>query len=314
MRRWSEMVDNFKIKMYLREKFHNMIKRLLSILIISATSVCAHAFSIEALRFHCADDTVKINQMLHDAITNQSLKTQGQYMSFFADKLMGTPYVAHTLEGDREYLTINVDQLDCTTFVETLVALTKAAVAKSPSWYSYASQLENIRYHSGHINGYASRLHYISAWVIENANRGNFREITGQIPSSEAVVKSLNFMSTHRDSYPALADSTAYAEIKNLEAGYNSHRFSIINKRNLYKKDVINELRDGDIICLTTKTDGLDVSHLGIVRFVKGKPHLLHASSNAKKVIIDKDDLFEMLKPLRSNTGIRVIRLTDEIY
>ncbi len=314
MRRWSEMVDNFKIKMYLREKFHNMIKRLLSILIISATSVCAHAFSIEALRFHCADDTVKINQMLHDAITNQSLKTQGQYMSFFADKLMSTPYVAHTLEGDREYLTINVDQLDCTTFVETLVALTKAAVAKSPSWYSYASQLENIRYHSGHIDGYASRLHYISAWVIENANRGNFREITGQIPSSEAVVKSLNFMSTHRDSYPALADSTAYAEIKNLETGYNSHRFSIINKRNLYKKDVINELRDGDIICLTTKTDGLDVSHLGIVRFVKGKPHLLHASSNAKKVIIDKDDLFEMLKPLRSNTGIRVIRLTDEIY
>ncbi len=292
----------------------NMIKRLLAIAIVCATAVCTHAFSIEALRFHCADDTVKINNMLHDAIADQSLKTQGQYMSFFADKLMGTPYVAHTLEGDREYLTINVDQLDCTTFVETLVALTKAAVAKSPSWYSYASQLENIRYHSGRISGYASRLHYISAWIIENTNRGNFREITGQIPNNESVVKSLNFMSTHRSSYPALADDATYEEIKNFEAGYNSHRFTIINKRNLYKKDVINELRDGDIICLTTKTDGLDVSHLGIVRFVKGKPHLLHASSNAMKVIVDKDDLFEMLKPLRSNTGIRVIRLTDEIF
>lgn len=110
-------------------------------------------------------------------------------MSFFADKLLGTPYVAHTLEGDREYLSINVDQLDCTTFVETLAALTKAAKAKSPSWYAYASALESIRYHSGHIDGYASRLHYISAWIIENANRGNFTEITSSLPHSEYLTK-----------------------------------------------------------------------------------------------------------------------------
>ena len=123
------------------------------------SALVAQAFSIEALRFHCADDTTKINQILHEAVSNTSLKSAGSYMSFFADKLLGTPYVAHTLEGDREYLSINVDQLDCTTFVETLAALTKAAKAKSPSWYAYASALESIRYHSGHIDGYASRLH-----------------------------------------------------------------------------------------------------------------------------------------------------------
>ena len=52
----------------------------------------------------------------------------------------------------------------------------------------------------------------------------------------------------------------------------------------------------------------------GIVRFVKGKPHLLHASSTAKKVIVDKDDLFEMLKLSRNVTGIRVVRLTDDSF
>ena len=97
-------------------------------------------------------------------------------MSFFADKLLGTPYVAHTLEGDREYLSINVDQLDCTTFVETLAALTKAAKAKSPSWYAYASALESIRYHSGHIDGYASRLHYISAWISKTPTAATSRK------------------------------------------------------------------------------------------------------------------------------------------
>lgn len=291
-----------------------MKKLLLSFLAISMSALVAQAFSIEALRFHCADDTTKINQILHEAVSNTSLKSAGSYMSFFADKLLGTPYVAHTLKGDREYLSINVDQLDCTTFVETLAALTKAAKAKSPSWYAYASALESIRYHSGHIDGYASRLHYISAWIIENANRGNFTEITSSLPHSEYLTKTINYMSTHRDNYPALADSATFEGIQNLEAGYNRHMYPYINKRNLYKKDLFADLRDGDIVCLTTKIDGLDVSHLGIVRFVKGKPHLLHASSTAKKVIVDKDDLFEMLKLSRNVTGIRVVRLTDDSF
>ena len=83
-----------------------MKKLLLSFLAISMSALAAQAFSIEALRFHCADDTTRINQILHEAVSNTSLKSAGSYMSFFADKLLGTPYVAHTLEGDREYLSI----------------------------------------------------------------------------------------------------------------------------------------------------------------------------------------------------------------
>lgn len=291
-----------------------MKKLIFTLVILCASAFATSAFNPVDLRFHCADDTLKINTMLHDAIANKQLRTSGDYMSFFADQLLSTPYVAHTLEGEKEWLTINVDQLDCTTFVETLAALTKAAKAKSPSWYAYAAALEAIRYHSAHIDGYASRLHYISAWIIENSNRGNFREITSSLPHSENTIKTLNYMSTHRDSYKALADSAAFEGIRNLESGYNRHMYPLVNKRNLYRKDVCEELRDGDIVCLTTKVDGLDVSHLGIVRFVKGKPHLLHASSTAKKVIIDNDDLFEMLKPMRSVTGIRVVRMNDDIY
>lgn len=287
------------------------MKRLLISAIVCVLSMAANAFSLESLRFHCADDTLKINRMLNEAIADRSLQTAGNYMSFFADKLMGTPYVAHTLEGDREYLTINVDELDCTTFVETLIALTKSAMNRQPSWYAYASNLETVRYHSGQINGYGSRLHYISAWIIENSNRGTFKEITTSIPTAETTVKTLDFMSRHRDLYPALADSTAYAAVRNLESGYISHLYPVLNKRNLYRGDVIDNLQDGDIICMVTKTEGLDVSHLGIVRFVKGKPHLLNASSSAKKVVVDKYDLFEMLKPLRGNVGVRVVRVSD---
>lgn len=287
------------------------MKRILLIALFSAATICGYAFSIESTRFHCADDTIKINQMLRDAVADGKLRSPGDYMSFFADKMLGTPYVAHTLEGEREYLTINVDQIDCTTFVETLMALTKAAMAKSPTWYTFASKLEGIRYRSGQLNGYASRLHYVSAWIVENTARGNLREITSGVEQSEYQTKSLNYMSAHRDSYPALSDSATFAAVKSFEAGYNMHRFPFINKRHLRKKEFLETIEDGDIICLVTKTDGLDVSHMGIVRFVDGRPHLLHASSTNKEVIIDKYDLFEMLRPLRNNLGIRVLRLSD---
>ena len=214
-----------------------MKKYLLSILMIFS-ALAANAFTIEATRMHCSEDTAKINKWLQEAIA-ADLKTPNQYMSFFADKLLGTPYVAHTLEGEQEYLTINIDELDCTTFVETLIALTKAAMSKSPTWYAYAAKLENIRYRGGQLDGYSSRLHYISAWIVENTSRGNFHEETAYIPHAESIVKSLNYMTSHRNSYPALSDSTEFAAIKQFETGYNMHMYPYINKRDLKRKDVI---------------------------------------------------------------------------
>lgn len=38
-------------------------------------------------------------------------------------------------------------------------------------------------------------------------------------------------------------------------------------------------IKDGDIIAITTHTPGLDVAHMGIAAYRKGKLHLLHASS-----------------------------------
>lgn len=288
--------------------------KYLAVILLSVFSICSYAFPRESVRFHCGEDTVKINGLLEEAIRNTGLKSSGDYMSFFADKLLGTPYVAHTLEGDKEYFTINVHQLDCTTFVETLLALTKTSMAKATDWTAFAEKLETIRYRSGKAGGYPSRLHYTSAWIVENTARGNVSEITSRFQSAENIVKTLNFMSRNKDNYPALADSANYEAIKKFEAGYNMHMYPIINKRDLRKKEIAEGLKDGDILCLTTKIDGLDISHLGIVRFVKGKPHLLHASFNDKKVTIDKNDLFETLRARRNNTGIRVLRVSENIY
>lgn len=116
-------------------------------------------------------------------------------------------------------------------------------------------------------------------------------------------------MSHNRSAYPALSDQEAFEGIKNMEVGYRSHRFPFVKSARLSAKPVINALKGGDIVALTTKVNGLDVSHVGLIVIEKDGPHLLHASSKAGEVVVDRLPLTEYMRKSPSLTGIRIIRL-----
>ncbi|MDE6170057.1 MAG: DUF1460 domain-containing protein [Duncaniella sp.] len=253
-------------------------------------------------------DTTRITSILIDT-SAKGFKTPNQAVSYIAEKFIDTPYEASTLEGSPEMLTINLDKMDCTTLVETVAAMAITIIENRSSWQDFIYNLENIRYRQGKLDGYASRLHYISDWIVDNSHRGNIREMTARLPGASHQVKTIDFMSSHRDSYPALADSLEYARIKGVEIGYRSHRFPYIKSAVLMGKGAASIMQDGDIIAFTTKTEGLDVSHVGIIRVENGVVKLLHASSKAGKVLVDPLTLSEYLKRNRNITGGRIIRI-----
>ncbi len=270
--------------------------------------VCVTAGGAE-MRFHCERDTLELNELL-TAGKASGLRTGNALTTFYAGRLLDRPYVAHTLEGDEERLTINIDELDCTTFVETLYALTRATLEGRTSWRDYAHYLEDVRYRGGTMGDYASRLHYISDWLMDNRSRGNVEEVTADVKGVRYKVKTINYMSTHRDSYPSLADSAQFIKIKNVEGGYVNHRFPFIRKEALDSRDVENTLRSGDMVGLVTTIDGLDISHLGIIKKSDdGKLYLLDASSVGKKVMLEPQPLSEQLRKHKSVIGIRVWRI-----
>lgn len=258
-------------------------------------------------RFHNeASDTTIITNILIELEKNLPDNPQ-KLVSMAGEKLIETPYKASTLEIEPEMLTVNLDGLDCTTFVETATALAMTAASHRTSWHDFLYNLEKIRYRNGTVNGYASRLHYVSDWIVDNTHRGNLQDVTSHIGNADYVIKTLDFMSSHRDSYPALKDDANFAQIKNAEVGYRSHRYPYIKPANIKSAKIC----DGDIIAITTSTKGLDVSHMGIARIIDGIPHLMHASSKEGKVIVDRLPLTEYLRRNRSATGIRVIRLKE---
>ena len=284
--------------------------KLKSFFSICALFLGANAYAIlpsEAIFHNEASDTTRINTLLNKVIDEQDPQKR---VALLGQEFLGTPYVAGTLEGDTERLIVNLDELDCTTYVETVLTLAYTAGERRNSWRDYIHNLEKIRYRNGTINDYASRLHYFSDWVVDNTHRGTIKEYTSRMPENDWAVKTLDFMSRNRDLYPALKDSTQYERIKDCEIGYRSHRYPYVKAARLANKAFANTLKDGDVVALTTKKPGLDVTHMGIIIKKDGVPHLMHASSKAGKVIIDDLPLADYLKRTGA-TGIRIIRLSE---
>lgn len=287
------------------------IKNFLSLLLFLTISMPqAKAVAMADVRFHNeSTDTTRINQLLAKAI---KIPDAQERIATIGQEFIGTPYVAGTLEGDKEYLTINLDEMDCTTFVETVLALAYTAGEGRSSWRDYIYNLEQLRYRNGTMNGYASRLHYVSDWIVDNVHRGMFVEATNRLPKCDYTVKSIDFMSENREKYPGLKDSVQFERVKSIEMGYCLHRFPYIKKERLNNKEVLNALKNGDIIAITTKIPGLDATHMGIIIKDGEDIKLLHASSTAKKVEISLLPLYDYLRRNKNNAGIRVVRLSND--
>lgn len=275
----------------------------------AGSSIPANAAMSAEVRWHNeSSDTTRVNSILIEVSATPE-KPINELMLLIGDKFIGTPYVAGTLEGSPEALTVNLDGMDCTTFVETVAAMALTVSERRNSWQDFLYNLEQLRYRQGRIDGYGSRLHYISDWVVDNTHRGLLREVTDRMPGVAYQVKTLDYMSTHRDAYPAMSDDAVYDKIKSSEVGYRSHRFPYIKSADLMSKKAASWLRSGDVIAFTTKTPGLDVSHVGIVVVKDGVPHILHASSKNGMVVLDPIPLAEYMRKNRNLTGARFIRI-----
>lgn len=240
----------------------------------------------------------------------QKLKQQANYganLIAVGKTFFGVPYVAKTLEiGTTESLVVNLQGLDCTTYVENVMAFGSMLRNQKTDFTSYINALEHIRYENGKLDGYASRLHYFSQWIKDNEKKGLVKDITADIGGIE-IDKEINFMGTHRDLYPFLKNDQNFEKIRQTEKHLNGQKLCILPQDQI----AVNEhlIQSGDIIALTTSIKGLDITHTGFAsREADGRIHLLHASTGSMQVEVSELPLTDYLKKIKNNTGIMVAR------
>ena len=276
---------------------------LILALILSAVASHGQVKWETADRVTTSDDFTLAETML-GVLKTFPAEGPGEQMVRVAKVLLGQPYVAGTLEElPEEKLCIYLTRTDCILFVETCLALVRAA-RQNGNFETLANELLQSRYRGGVCTRYEDRLHYTTEWARQGVARGVLEDMTealGGVRYNHPV----HYMSMHPDAYPRMTDVDA---IKAVEDSINAVPSTYIPKSAL--KGALGGIRNGDIILFTTSIDGLDVSHCAIAKVDAGKPvRFIHASTGAMKVILEPRTLEEYVMGRKAVTGIQVFRV-----
>lgn len=265
------------------------------------------SFSVLVSRAHNADSLFVVK-------TLQGTSTD---VLSFARQFIGLPYVAHTLEihaKGQERLVVNTRELDCTTFVENVIALTLCAKNNERHFNAFRKYLRQLRYRHGVINGYPSRLHYFTDWIEDNTKMGFVHEIQQEkSPFSAVQIINVGYMSNHPQSYEALKVHPEFIDkIAAQEKDLNGRRYRYIPKNMVKNTKLMRKIvHDGDVIAITCSKSGLDIAHLGFAVWRRDGLHLLNASQLHHRVIEEPMTLDRYLMKHPKHTGIRIIRLNN---
>ena len=233
----------------------------------------------------------------------------GELVAEIGLELRGIPYEGGTLElsEEKEFCSINLLGLDCVTFFESALAFARMLKKGGKTPEAMMAQVQYTRYRNGRVKDYTSRLHYTTDWFYNNEEKRVVKVVTRQLKGAERFREKINYMSTHPNSYRQLK-----ANPKLLPAVAETERQ--INRRTMYyvpKEKVAAiepDLKSGDIIGITTKIAGIDLSHTGLCyRDRQGTLRLLHASVTKKEVTLD-EALSVYLAGVSKHTGIMVAR------
>jgi hypothetical protein len=241
----------------------------------------------------------------------------GDLVVRIGETFVGTPYAPHTLETPgEEGLVIELEELDCVTFVENVLALARfvqtvpdellVADAGGRQRPLFSWLLEDIRYRGGMLEEYPSRLHYFSEWIRDNDEMGLVRDVSQEL-GGVAEDEPIDFMTTHPDAYRQLGeDPTFLTELREVEARLSAEPRSYIPEDRIAL--IEDRIQDGDIIAATSTMAGLDIAHTGIALWRDGRLHLLHAPLAGGVVQISEIPLAERIQRIDGQDGVMVAR------
>jgi hypothetical protein len=172
--------------------------------------------------------------------------------------------------------TASLDGFDCVTYIETILALTRASDVDD-----FLKWLRKIRYERGRIQ-WNRRNHYMTHWIRNNAGEGIVRLV------------SMPGVPTH-----------STERILNVVSGLAARRMRVKCIPKLAMSRAAAHLQSGDLIFFVSTRKNLDVFHAGII-VRDGKQVLMrHASRSHRRVV--EQELSEFLKANRM-AGVIVVR------
>lgn len=257
-------------------------------------------------------------------------RSQSDRLAFYANAFFAhnTPYLVEPLgEGDSGAFSkaplYRFDAFDCTTFVETVLAL---SFSSSPA--DFQTRINQIRYKDGVI-AYEKRNHFPSLdWIPNNIKNGYLKDVTGIIAGQKTKWsqtwiekgewfrnKGPQFEQISHEFKPALAE------------------LPYISKEDLLaSSDLIEKIPSGSIFHVVRpnwdlkKDTGtqLDISHMGFLVREQGILYMIHASNGVSRDGSDdskrvkKEPLAEYIQrvmlPSPTTAGMNILAVREDRF
>jgi len=209
----------------------------------------------------------KLDELLKESA---KIASAGERIEFLSKQFLDTPYKKSTLIGDintPEIFVINLGGIDCFTFLDYIEAM-----RISISFSEFKGNLKKVRYKSGEIS-YKERNHFFTDWAEFNSNLVNDISVSISNGKNKLITKKLNEKN----------DGTQFLK------GIPCINHEIVYVPSMAIDDfVMDKLNTGDYIGVYSETEGLDVSHVGIIVIKKNTVSFRHASSKYQRVV-DED-------------------------
>jgi hypothetical protein len=239
----------------------------------------------------------------------------GQRTAAVGLALLGTRYANYTLEIDdhTESPSVNLLGVDCWTYFEISLGFARMLEVKGTGYTpaDLLAMIELDRYRGGQCNGkYTSRLHYLEDWIYDNERRGLVTNLTRSLGGVPMRGRYLNEMSKDwRDSRYLRNNRELVPEMRQIEDRITSRAIYHIPKREV--PAIESRIQDGDVICISGNGPEGYTEHVGLAyRDRSGVLHFMHASKDARRVIIDVP-LHSYLYRYSKFAGIMVVRPRD---
>ena len=217
----------------------------------------------------------------------ESAIAQAQRTPDFADRIeqisrlfLGTPYGSFPLgegEGVEPQPRWRADQVDCQTYVETVLAL-----ANARSLPEAKALLDDIRYRAPPLN-FTSRNHFTEAqWLPVNLAKGYLREETTRLDPHAPVFR----LVLHRAQWSKVAGLARLVPAQIPEGAFAIHYLPLAEARRLAPR-----IAPGSVLLVVRAKDPqrvVRVSHMALVVQTPGGLMVRHASFGAEKQVIEE--------------------------
>lgn len=258
----------------------------LNCLLITALIIVS-SFDVKAYeaRIHCEEDTVRISELLRKTVEKGG--TLGERCVFVANELAGTPWAPAPDNDEKGTIMINMHGFDRLGFVNTVMAIAYASMQKIPRVKEYERFYEKFSRRKGQDDGFPSQLYYGAEWVVDNVYRGNIKEMTEYLTGGGFKTKTFDYMTRHKDEFPALSNPDVYDKVRMNEMGYRSHRIPHLKKQSAGNKPLHELMENGDIIMMLSPEVDRDIYDIGFIEMKEGEPYLIHIGHD--KALVEED-------------------------